>query len=96
MYWYAFERGRNPGDQNDYPRSGLWSTHLSFWLARRRYEKGGDIDLLILSSKLAERDKRAIRIGLCRELGEQKIDLVIACDTSRPFVQIALAEGKEL
>lgn len=59
-------------------------------------KRGGDIDLLILSSALEERDTRAIRIGLCRALGEQKIDLVIARDARKPFVQIALAEGKEL
>ena len=59
-------------------------------------QRGGDIDLLILSAKLAERDKRALRIGLCNKLGEQKIDLVIARDASRPFVQMAVAEGKAL
>ncbi|RME74136.1 MAG: nucleotidyltransferase domain-containing protein [Chloroflexi bacterium] len=59
-------------------------------------KRGGDIDLLILSSKLSHRDKRAIRLALHEQLGEQRIDILIARDTSRPLVRIALAEGVEL
>lgn len=56
-------------------------------------KKGGDIDLLIISNQLTNKDKRAIRLGLFQLLGEQKIDIVIAKDTSNPFVRIALSEG---
>ncbi len=59
-------------------------------------KRGGDIDLLIISTKLTEQDKRTIRLGLYEQLGEQKIDLVLAQDASQPFVRIALAEGVEL
>jgi predicted nucleotidyltransferase len=56
-------------------------------------KRGGDIDLLIMSQKLTDRDARPIRLGLYDKLGEQKIDIVIAKDTSDAFVRIALAEG---
>lgn len=58
--------------------------------------KGGDIDLLILSSILRGRDKREIRMNLCSLLGDQKIDVIIAKDTEAPFVRIALTGGVEL
>ena len=56
-------------------------------------KKGGDIDLLIMSNKLISADKRKIRLGLYDELGEQKIDIVIAKDKRKPFIRIALNEG---
>lgn len=59
-------------------------------------KKGGDIDLLIFSDILTERDKRRIRIRLYDKLGAQKIDIVIARDLSKPFVRLAYAEGVEL
>lgn len=59
-------------------------------------KKGGDIDLLILSSSLLERDKRNIRMNLCSSLEEQKIDIIISKDSSSPFVKIALERGVEL
>ena len=59
-------------------------------------KKGGDIDLLILSQTLMPSDKRAIRGELWQSIGEQKIDLVIAHDTSEPFVRIALETGVRL
>jgi predicted nucleotidyltransferase len=59
-------------------------------------KRGGDLDLLILSTKLNDRNKQTIRLGLYDQLGEQKIDLVIAQDQSKPFVRLALAEGVEL
>lgn len=59
-------------------------------------KKGGDIDLLVLSSTLCGRDKRNIRIELCSRLGEQKFDINIAKDNSAPFVKIALQGGIEL
>lgn len=60
------------------------------------YKKGGDIDLLIFSSILSPADKRAIRAELWQELGEQKIDLVLAADETDPFVAIALETGIKL
>jgi len=59
-------------------------------------KKGGDIDLLIFSDHLTERDKRRIRLRLYDRLGQQKIDIVIARDLSHPFVRLVYAEGVEL
>lgn len=58
--------------------------------------KGGDIDLLILSDTLNLSDKSRIRLALYEQIGEQKIDLVIATDESDPFTRIALSEGIQL
>lgn len=57
-------------------------------------KKGGDIDLLVISSIITEQNRRSIKLKLYDALGEQKIDLLIARDTSDPFVQIAYKEGK--
>lgn len=59
-------------------------------------KRGGDIDLLILSSLLTGDDRRTIRALLWEQLGEQKIDIVIAADIDDPFVRIAFAKGVEL
>jgi predicted nucleotidyltransferase len=59
-------------------------------------QKGGDIDLLVLSSSLTYRDKLKIKQQLFEHLEEQKIDLVIAKDTHDPFVRIALERGVRL
>lgn len=54
---------------------------------------GGDIDILVLSKVINERDRRKIRLKLFERIGEQKIDLVIASDTEKPFVKIAISQG---
>ena len=59
-------------------------------------KKGGDIDILILSSALVGRDKRDIRMNLCSLLEDQKIDIIIAKEISTPFVKMALKGGIEL
>jgi len=56
-------------------------------------KKGGDIDLLIFSQKLNYDDKLHIKMQLFEQIGEQKIDIVIAKDTSDPFVRIAFKQG---
>ncbi len=59
-------------------------------------KRGGDIDLLILSDLLITADRGKIRWNLCEKLGEQKIDILIAKDTTDPFVQIAYKTGRQL
>ncbi len=59
-------------------------------------KKGGDIDLLIMSSVLNRNDNRTIKMKLYELLGELKIDLVLAVDDSDPFVKLALETGVEL
>lgn len=56
-------------------------------------KRGGDIDLLILSNKLTSKDTRKARLALYDKIGEQKIDVVIAQDLSKPFTRIAVEEG---
>ena len=55
--------------------------------------KGGDIDLLVLSSKITLMDKLNVLAGLHQKLGEQKIDLIVQPDLSRPFARLAVEQG---
>jgi predicted nucleotidyltransferase len=59
-------------------------------------QKGGDIDLLVLSGSLGRAEKRKIRFQLYNALGEQKIDLLITSDLSDPFCKMAHKQGIEL
>lgn len=56
-------------------------------------EKGGDIDLLIMSGKLTPSDKIPIKVKLFQRIEEQKIDIVIARDDSDPFVRVILKKA---
>ncbi len=55
--------------------------------------KGGDIDLLIISKRLGYDDSIRIRKDLYEKLEEQKIHIIIARDTTDPFVKMAYREG---
>ena len=59
-------------------------------------QKGGDIDLLILSKKLQPIDGVKITRKLFETLEEQKIDILIASEILDPFVKIAFETGREL
>lgn len=59
-------------------------------------KRGGDIDLLVLSDVLTTGDRGNIRWRLCEEIGEQKIDILIANDITDPFVAIAYKSGVRL
>lgn len=59
-------------------------------------KKGGDIDLLIMSTQLKSDDKRAIKMKLYELIGEQKIDILLAADDTDPFVKLAFETGVEL
>ena len=62
----------------------------------RDAERGGDIDLLIMSSKIDLDERRRIKLRLIDRLGAQKIDLLIAQNAEKPLVRIALREGVKL
>ncbi len=62
----------------------------------RDEERGGDIDLLIMSERIGPNERRKMKLRLMDGLGERKIDLVVAKDTEQPFVRIARAEGVRL
>ena len=58
--------------------------------------RGGDIDLLVLSEKIDLMKKLDILVDLFKQLGDRKIDLVVASDLSRPFARIAISAGVRL
>jgi predicted nucleotidyltransferase len=55
--------------------------------------KGGDIDLLAISSKITLMGKLDILASLHQQLGDQKIDLVVQSDLSGPFSRLAVRQG---
>ena len=55
--------------------------------------RGGDIDLLVMSQRIDADERRRMKLKLMDRLGERKIDLLVARDTTQPLVRIALAEG---
>ncbi len=55
--------------------------------------KGGDIDLLVLSSKIDLMAKLEILAQLHRKLGERKIDIALYADSSRPFPRMIMQSG---
>ncbi|WP_373509619.1 nucleotidyltransferase domain-containing protein [Thiocapsa sp.] len=58
--------------------------------------RGGDIDLLVLSNRIDFMAKLDLLARLHRRLGDQKIDLMIEPDTSRPLARIAIETGIRL
>ena len=60
-------------------------------------KKGGDIDILVVSSKIDSKDRRKIRVKLFKELGDRKIDLIITPKPSaNAFTKIAYKYGVRL
>lgn len=59
-------------------------------------QRGGDIDILVLSQKLGNEDKINILSKIFEKMEEQKIDLVIARDTHDPFVRLAMKTAIKL
>lgn len=59
-------------------------------------KRGGDIDLLIFPELLEDKNIPLLKVRLYERLGEQKIDIVLARDQSKPFVRLALSEAVEL
>jgi predicted nucleotidyltransferase len=56
-------------------------------------KKGGDIDLLVISQELSQKDIRKIRRNIIDQIGEQKIDIILAKNLQKPFTKIAANEG---
>ena len=56
-------------------------------------QKGGDIDLLVLSQKLTPSERRKIKLDLYRRFGARKIDILLAQNKEKAFVRRALEEG---
>ena len=58
--------------------------------------RGGDIDILCLSSEINRQQRRLIRRDMGDRLAGQKIDLIVAADSSKPFVRLVMAEAVPL
>ena len=56
-------------------------------------QKGGDIDLLVLSKQINHSEQRKIKTRLYDLIGEQKIDLIVTDDISKPFIKLALRDA---
>ena len=61
-------------------------------------QKGGDIDIMVLTDKkLSIRNRSHIRYGFYEKYGEQKLDLVnFTFDEESPFKNLVLIEGVEI
>jgi predicted nucleotidyltransferase len=59
-------------------------------------EKGGDIDILVISDKIGFIEKIKIKTGIFKEIDEQKLDLIIKKDFSHVFVQMIKPELQRL
>lgn len=59
-------------------------------------KKGGDIDILIISEKLKNKEIRKIRLEIFDLMGEQKIDIVTAPAINSAFIEYAYRSGIRL
>lgn len=59
----------------------------------RDQEKGGDIDLLLLSDKIDFEKKIKLKLKLYDAIGEQKIDILIPDEDNKAFVELVLKDG---
>lgn len=59
----------------------------------RDNEKGGDIDLLIITDKIHLEEKIKLKLKLYDALGEQKIDILIPDKENKSFVELVLKDG---
>ena len=59
-------------------------------------QKGGDIDLLILSKFIDYHQKLKIRSLLKQELGDRKIDIIVTDEPASAFQKIAFKNSLEV
>ena len=62
-------------------------------------KKGGDIDLIVESTRIEFGEKLAVLAGIKRRIGDQKIDILITKDLAldqRAFVRAVALEAKKL
>lgn len=69
------------------------------WLFGSRVDdaqRGGDIDLAVLSGRIGREAKTLIRRRILDALGEQRLDLVVSPDGNDPFFRLAVSKGVRL
>lgn len=59
-------------------------------------KKGGDLDILVISKRIAPIQRRFIKINMYKALGEQKIDIIVTEEISSPFLKMAVQTGVRL
>jgi predicted nucleotidyltransferase len=59
-------------------------------------KKGGDIDLLIISDKIKNKEIRKIRLKVFDIIGEQKIDIISSSGINSAFIEHAYKSGIRL
>jgi predicted nucleotidyltransferase len=59
-------------------------------------QKGGDIDIAIFSDKINLIQKYLIKYGIEKEIGLQKIDIVVSKSFEKPFFSYAVSQGVRL
>lgn len=60
-------------------------------------KRGGDIDLLVVSNTLTQKDLRHLRIEFCEKFGEQKMDIVLDDGSfSDPFTKLIYTKAIKL
>jgi predicted nucleotidyltransferase len=59
-------------------------------------KKGGDIDLLIISDKIKNKEIRKIRLKVFNVIGEQKIDIISSPEINSAFIEHAYKSGIRL
>ena len=73
------------------------STHAQLYLFGSRVDdnkRGGDIDLLVVSKTLTQKDVRLLRLEFYKHFGEQKLDIVLDDGTFvNPFHQHILQKA---
>jgi len=70
-------------------------SEAGIWLFGSRADdsqKGGDIDIGILSGKIDFIKKLGIKSDICEKIGEQKIDLVVSKTGDTAFFKYAIME----
>jgi predicted nucleotidyltransferase len=72
-----------------------YDPEAKIWLFGSRADdsqKGGDIDIGILSEKIDSMKKLEIKINICEKIGEQKIDLLVSKTGDTAFFKYAVME----
>jgi predicted nucleotidyltransferase len=60
-------------------------------------QRGGDIDLLVISEKLTKKDIRLLRVRFFEQFGEQKLDIILDDGSlSNPFVRYIFPKVRQL
>ena len=70
------------------PKAKIWL----FGSRADNSQKGGDIDIGILSKKINSMEKLELKVNICEKIGEQKIDLLVSKTGNTAFFKYAVME----